>query len=513
MNPNLDRVPAGTSLAFILALATIGSAGLAVAQEWTPYASPEEGFSVEAPGAPRLAHKDFDPKIMAATRDHAWPKPSGDGAYLVTVTFRNRTDMAATTAEAALRRTIDDAKRSCEELRNQTDVAVAGGVGTEFVVDKCPGGMSLKARVHAIDERIVAVGVVGPSGVDLAPDTQRFLDSMKLTTVVPAEWKTYAVAQDGFSVDLPGTPTIKDGGFNPNTFTGGRVHEAETRSAHYAVTAAVRRRDGMTLVPNEQLLTVLLQSMKGDCELSEQRLAMPGGIGADFVNDKCPNGSMLRGRFILVDDRLYQLIAAAPAGMPEAADLNRLFDSFRLILTAAPPPPIAAPPAAPAVVPDAALWAAIKDSKTPAQFEDFLKRFPKSQHAMTARMQLGLLKGQQALAVPAATPSGRIPQLQKPAPASGDWGAIAIDLGESDPSYGIGGGDSETKAVNNAMRFCRQAGGKACKIVVTFNECAAYAAARQNGASGKGASKKAAEAQALAACNNSRCRIVASDCN
>jgi hypothetical protein len=398
-------------------------------------------------------------------------------------------------------------------------------VGTEFVVDKCPGGMSLKARIHAIDERIVAVGVVGPSGVDQAPDTQRFLESFKLTAVVPAAWNTYTAAQDGFAVDLPGTPTIKDGGFNTNTFTGGRVHEVETRLAHYAVTAAVRTRDGMTLVPNEQLLTTLLQSMKGDCQMSEQRLAMPGGIGADFVNDKCPDGTMLRGRFILVDDRLYQLVAAGPAGMTEGADFNRLFDSFRLILTAAPPvasapprpPAAAAPPPPPAPPPaaaapaaaDEAAWAAIKGSKTPAQFDDFLKRFPKSSHAMTARLQLGLLKGEQALAV--AAPSGRVPQ--PAAPASGNWGAIAIDLGEPDPSYGIGGGDSETKAVNNAMRLCRQAGGKSCKIVVTYNECAAYAVSRSGGGTGKGPNKRAAEAQALAACNNRSCRIVASDCN
>jgi len=95
----------------------------------------------------------------------------------------------------------------------------------------------------------------------------------------------------------------------------------------------------------------------------------------------------------------------------------------------------------------------------------------------------------------------------KPPQVAADWGAIAIDLADTELPYGVGGGDSEPKAVDNAMRFCRQAGGKACKLVVTYNACAAYAASRAGGASGRGATKKAAEAQALAACED-RCRIV-----
>jgi hypothetical protein len=74
-------------------------------------------------------------------------------------------------------------------------------------------------------------------------------------------------------------------------------------------------------------------------------------------------------------------------------------------------------------------------------------------------------------------------------------------------------GDSETKAVNNAMRFCKQAGGTSCELVVTYNQCAAYANFRDKGAAGKGVNKKAAEAQALSACSNNRCKVLVSDCN
>jgi len=63
------------------------------------------------------------------------------------------------------------------------------------------------------------------------------------------------------------------------------------------------------------------------------------------------------------------------------------------------------------------------------------------------------------------------------------------------------------------MRFCRQSGGRDCKVVVTYTQCAAYAASRGSGASAKGATKKDAETQAVAACKDSRCRVVVSDCN
>jgi hypothetical protein len=107
----------------------------------------------------------------------------------------------------------------------------------------------------------------------------------------------------------------------------------------------------------------------------------------------------------------------------------------------------------------------------------------------------------------------------KPAPApaaqDGSWGAIAIDAEkyEADPAWGVGGGDTDREAVQNAMKFCREAGGKACKLMVTYNQCGAYAASPVSGGWGKAGTKKTAEAQAMAACNNDRCKIVTSDCN
>lgn len=636
--------------AFVLALAA--TANPALAQDWAIYESPEEGIAVLAPGTPHIDRKDFDARTMASLRNYTWPRSAG-GAYLLGVTFRTGAAMAQTPPVAVIREQMTEAKRSCQEIRDEQPFDVPGGMGMEFVIDKCPEGVALKGRVYVIEDRIIAVAVAGSSGVEQAADTQKFLDSIRLTPVVPAEWKTYTMRDDNFSIELPARVKVKDGGFHPNTYVSGRVIEAETRFADYAVSAATRRRDGMTTVSNEQLLAHLLKDLRGDCDLRQQGLSIAGGIGAEFVKEKCPGGALLKGRLYLVDDRLYQLVAAWPDG-PEPAEASRFFETFRLLMAAAPatsPAPEPAPqwqslvsaddgfsiefPGRPqstdaevdaqkmisnrqymldqgdtawivmatrfrpgrAITDDAWLtiiMGAIKgqcvlrdDRRTgfpggmaldfvvdKCPDDDMAKRV--RLYALGDRLYQAIVVGRPGqdakpetqkffdsfklttLAVPtaaapqrsaSATPaapsaeasvSGVFENAMKRFPDSGakagsasteprqrqaaappaarepaanlNWGALAIDAADSDPSYGVGGGDSESKASDNAMRFCRRAGGKSCKVVVTYNQCAAYAVSRRNTGSGKGATQKEAEAQALQVCND-RCRIVVSDCN
>jgi Domain of unknown function (DUF4189) len=94
-------------------------------------------------------------------------------------------------------------------------------------------------------------------------------------------------------------------------------------------------------------------------------------------------------------------------------------------------------------------------------------------------------------------------------------GAIAVDLAKADrdPAYGIGGGDTEDEANKNAMKFCAEAGGKACKTVVTYPECGAYAAGKKGGGWGMNTTKATAEAKAMSGCDEDSCKIVVSDCN
>lgn len=105
-----------------------------------------------------------------------------------------------------------------------------------------------------------------------------------------------------------------------------------------------------------------------------------------------------------------------------------------------------------------------------------------------------------------------------PTARAGDtaWGAIAIDVTQktSEPSYGVGGGATEAEASENATGFCQKTGSKAgCKIVVTYQQCGAFASNGHDAGWAKAPSKKEAEAAAVKACGQSDCAVAASDCN
>ena len=95
------------------------------------------------------------------------------------------------------------------------------------------------------------------------------------------------------------------------------------------------------------------------------------------------------------------------------------------------------------------------------------------------------------------------------------WGSIAVDIekASTSPNYGIGGGDTEDEAKDFAMKYCKEDGGKACKVVVSYQDCGAYAASQKGGGFGINTTKKTAEAKAISGCDDDGCKIVVSDCN
>ena len=96
------------------------------------------------------------------------------------------------------------------------------------------------------------------------------------------------------------------------------------------------------------------------------------------------------------------------------------------------------------------------------------------------------------------------------------WGAIALDKAEvtREPFYGVGGGDTDAEANENAMGFCKEAGGTACDVVITYESCAALAVSGTGkGGWGTSSTKENAEAQSMQACKDPECKVVVSDCN
>lgn len=94
-------------------------------------------------------------------------------------------------------------------------------------------------------------------------------------------------------------------------------------------------------------------------------------------------------------------------------------------------------------------------------------------------------------------------------------GAIAVDdeEGDDEPGYGIiVGADSREDAARDALKECKKSGNKACKVVVRFDKCGAYAASNKYFGIGYGSSLDKAKSMAVDACGNSKCKVLVSDC-
>jgi hypothetical protein len=102
-----------------------------------------------------------------------------------------------------------------------------------------------------------------------------------------------------------------------------------------------------------------------------------------------------------------------------------------------------------------------------------------------------------------------------PVAAHAGWGVIAVDdqVGDKDPAYGVGGGDSKAEATQNAMKFCKEATGKSCEVAVSYQKCGAYAASKKYSGIGIASTAQDAKKKALDGCNNASCRVLVAECN
>lgn len=133
---------------------------------------------------------------------------------------------------------------------------------------------------------------------------------------------------------------------------------------------------------------------------------------------------------------------------------------------------------------------------------------------------LGIVSTVATHALPVAAPMAieRVQALEAKAagrPGKDLWGAISVEQlkGDTDPYYGIGGGDSQVEAEKNAQAFCREAGAQRCRVQLSYRQCGAYAVSPTGFGVGVGSTDKAAEQAALGACKDKSCSMVVSDCN
>jgi len=99
---------------------------------------------------------------------------------------------------------------------------------------------------------------------------------------------------------------------------------------------------------------------------------------------------------------------------------------------------------------------------------------------------------------------------------TGSWDSIAVDDTRGsrggDAGYGVGTGNSQAIAKQEAMAACAKAGNDSCAVMLTYQTCGAYASSRTKYGTGTGDTEREARANALAACGNAGCQLTVSDC-
>ncbi len=158
------------------------------------------------------------------------------------------------------------------------------------------------------------------------------------------EWKTYGSVQDGLSVELPGTATMKDDPPKSNLLLE-RNYELKSRAnGGYMVMAIIRNPAADFTATGAQAMQIMADQFKKDCQVHNERwLSVPGGVGSEFTFEKCPEGAAVRLRSYTIGHRIYNVIAVGPAGFEKTAEAQRVLDSFKLTEMAPPPAPVAAP--------------------------------------------------------------------------------------------------------------------------------------------------------------------------
>lgn len=107
------------------------------------------------------------------------------------------------------------------------------------------------------------------------------------------------------------------------------------------------------------------------------------------------------------------------------------------------------------------------------------------------------------------------PVAKPEAKKEGDWGAIAVDAKDhsSDRAYGVGSAANKEEAEKYAQKYCADAGGEQCAVMVSYQQCGAFASFKENQGKGIGSTKQMAEEMAKKECKDTQCSIITSDCN
>ena len=166
-----------------------------------------------------------------------------------------------------------------------------------------------------------------------AEDPPTVVSNSEPLPALPPGWTTFKSTEDRFRVYMPNEPELTTG--KRSTVVGSldeKHYEASLGEAFYLVEVRDLPRVASWLMSDEALIDrsaeSLIEFAKAD-NIKRQRITMAGRPGVDLVFDaKNHKGFIERARIVLVQRRLFVVIAGAPDAGPESY-MKDFVDSFR----------------------------------------------------------------------------------------------------------------------------------------------------------------------------------------
>lgn len=172
------------------------------------------------------------------------------------------------------------------------------------------------------------LGIIGLSAILCA---FLFISCGKEKETVEDPWKEFTSEEGGFSVHMPGEPTYN---VQPAPTAQGTVQIHMFLIEHGVMAYGVMYNDVLGEIMDVQKFLddrrdAAVKTVSGTM-LAEKSISLEGHPGRE-IKLKTADNIQYTGRLYLVDGRLYQVIATAPAGVNADAATSKLMESFKLL--------------------------------------------------------------------------------------------------------------------------------------------------------------------------------------
>src|SRR5262249_33228459 len=303
--------------------------------EWQEYSYPEDGFSISAPSKPRF-------QKTGETSEYVLYLASDQMIVISIGTIYAPYEIPAAKEKEEEKRTAllvkAQTKKLFETLKvklvSQKEITFAGYPGLEAEAEGA-GGRRAKFRAFDVRGRLFKLLYLGPPGMPVPADVDRFFDSLKFTPgqavqnpVAAPGWQEYSYPEDGFSISAPSRPDFK------------KVPQGNLENHNYTVNL-----DGNRVVMVSVTDTKLGNNLNATQALSAAKTAFSSGLNLKLSSEReiklreipglefAGEGPQWRARcrFYMVQGKLVQMIALGPVSLPLAPESDGIFKSLNLL--------------------------------------------------------------------------------------------------------------------------------------------------------------------------------------